>query len=305
MKILARVLLGVGAFLLVAAVMCTFWAPDVIKKTPLDVDTRTDLEGEAAKLDTATGAFETRPIFAVSLTRIDSEASDDETAIWVNTSCAVFDVGQERECVDGEDENLITASIDTFATDRVTAMAVESDELPPDSEPREGLVNKWPFDAEKKTYPYWDGTAGAAVDAVYDRTEDVKGVETYVYKVVIEDAPIEIAEGVPGVYNDTKEIYVEPTTGAILQQTDDQTRFLDDGTQVLDLQLGFTEETQQEFADEASSKATLITLATTVVPIVGWVAGPLCLIIGAVLLMRNRPEEPPVSTKKETVGAGT
>ena len=76
------------------------------------------------------------------------------------------------------------------------------------------------------------------MDAVYDRTEEVKGVETYVYRVEIVDAPIEIAEGVPGTYTDTKEIFVEPVTGAILNQTDDQQRYLEDGTQVLDLQLG-------------------------------------------------------------------
>ena len=33
--------------------------------------------------------------------------------------------------------------------------------LPADAEPHEGLVNKWPFEPKKKTYPYWDGTTGA------------------------------------------------------------------------------------------------------------------------------------------------
>src|SRR3712207_3385762 len=63
MRILGRVLLGLGAFLLIAAILCTAWAPDQVKKTPLDVDTTTFLEGEAAKLDTATGEFEKRPIY--------------------------------------------------------------------------------------------------------------------------------------------------------------------------------------------------------------------------------------------------
>ena len=305
MKILGRILLGLGAFLLVAAVLCTAWAPDRVQKTPLDVDTTTILEGEAAKVDLATGDFDKRPIYAISVTKVDSEASTDDTAIWVNTSCAVFDVGQPRECVPGTDENLITASIDTFATDRVTALAVESDALPEDSQPHEGLVNKFPFDSEKTTYPYFDGTVGEAVDAVYDRTERVKGVETYVYKVTIEDASIEIAEGVEGTYDDAKEIFVEPTTGSILNQTDDQQRYLEDGTQVLDLQLAFTDDQQEASADEAASKARLINLAVTVVPIVGFVAGPLCMLAGILLLLRGRPEDvAPRGRRREPVGAG-
>ena len=304
MRILGRVLLGLGAFLLIAAVLCTAWAPDRVKRTPLDVDNTTVLEGQAAKIDPATGDLEPRPMYAISVTKVDSEASTEDTAIWVNTSCGVFDVGQPRECVPGSDENLITASIDTFATDRVSALAVESDELPADSEPHEGLVNKFPFDSEKTTYPYWDGTVGAAVDAVYDRTETVKGVETYVYKITIEDAAVDVAEGVPGTYDDLKEIYVEPTTGAIVNQTDDQQRFLEDGTQVLDLQMEFTDEQQQQSADEAASKARLITLATEVVPIVGFIGGPLCVLAGLLLLMRKRTDQSESDPVQETVGAG-
>lgn len=305
MRILGRVLLGLGAFLLVAAVLCTMWAPDRVKRTPLDVDTTTYLEGEAAKVDLVSGEFEPRPMYAISVTKIDSEASTEDTAIWVNTSCAVFDVGQPRECVPGTDENLITADIDTFATDRVSALAVESDELPADSVPHEGLVNKFPFDSGKTTYPYWDGTLGEAVEAVYERTEDVQGVETYVYRVTIEDAEVEIAEGVTGTYDDVKEIYVEPTTGSILNQTDDQQRYLADGTQVLDLQLAFTEDQQKESADEARSKARLITLAVTIVPIVGFVGGPLCMLAGILLLLRGPSQNvEPRGRRREPVGAG-
>ena len=53
MRVLARVLLGLGVFLLVAGVLAVAWAPGVVKKTPLDVDTTTVYEGEAAKIDTA------------------------------------------------------------------------------------------------------------------------------------------------------------------------------------------------------------------------------------------------------------
>ena len=53
MKVLARVLLGLGAFLLIAGILAVTYAPGVVKKTPLDVDTTTVYAGEAAKIDPA------------------------------------------------------------------------------------------------------------------------------------------------------------------------------------------------------------------------------------------------------------
>ena len=106
-------------------------------------------------------------------------------------------------------ERLLSASTDNFATDRRTAEAVDDPKyLPPSAEDKEGLINKWPFEAEKKTYQYWDGFAGEAVDATYDRTEDVDGLETYVFKVQVSDAPIEVTDGVQGTYSTDREIWI-------------------------------------------------------------------------------------------------
>src|SRR6185503_5415547 len=63
MKVLARVLLGLGSFLLIAGILALTYAPGVVKKTPLDVDTTTVYEGQAAKIDPLTGAFDTKPVY--------------------------------------------------------------------------------------------------------------------------------------------------------------------------------------------------------------------------------------------------
>ena len=120
MRILARVLLGLGVFLLVAGVLAIAWAPGVVKKTPLDVDTTTVYDGEAAKIDSA-GGFDKKPVYAITRTESDSKKSSDDHVLFVETSCAVFDTGGARECVNGNDPDLITASIDIFATSRTTA----------------------------------------------------------------------------------------------------------------------------------------------------------------------------------------
>ena len=178
MRVLARVLLGLGMFLIIAGVLAVAWAPEVVKKTPLDVDTTTRYEGQAAKIDTATGAFDTKPAYAIRHTTADSKASDDDTVIMVETACAVFDTGGAQECVNGNDPDLITASIDTFAEDRVTAEAVEDKNLPADSVPHKGLINKFPFDVDKtKTYCLWDGDVGDCVDVEYKGTKTLFGLE--------------------------------------------------------------------------------------------------------------------------------
>ena len=160
--------------------------------------------------------------------------------------------------------------------------------LPADSVPHEGLVNKWPFDSEKKTYPYWESTLGEQVDAVYDRTADVKGMETYVYKVTVSDAKTDVIEGVPGIYDTVKEIYVDPRTGGIVNQTEDQQRYLKDGQKILDLQLAFTDEEQQAKVDEVNDKYKLIDLALNIVPVVGYAVGIPVFLIGLALLFLSR-----------------
>jgi hypothetical protein len=289
MRKMIPVLFALGGFLLVAGLVAALWAPGMVKKTPLDVTSVTKLSGQAAKLNTATGELETNPVKAESITKTDSKISDDDVVAWTNSSCLVIDRDDPPPCVDGQDERLISATTDVFATDRVTALAVNTGKyLPADATKHEGVMNKWPFDAEKKTYPYWDGTAGKAVDAKYVRTVTVKGIKTYLYKVEVEAAPIEIAEGVDGTYDDVKEIYVEPKTGAIINQTDDQQRTLENGDKVLDLQLAFTDAQVKTSADDAQDNIGSLTLITKTIPIVGIVGGLICLIGGLVLLVLGR-----------------
>jgi hypothetical protein len=300
------ILLGLSGFLLLVAFMAVVWAPDKAERTPLDVDTTTHLSGQAAKLDTSTGELVENPVKAVSITKTDSNASDDDVAVWVQTSCLVVDDGSAPDCVEASDPRLVKADADVFATDRVSALAVnDAKYLPADAEPHEGVVNKFPFDTETKTYPYWDGTVGAAVDAVYDSTVTVEGVKTYKFVVTIEDAEIEIAEGVPGTYDDVKEIFVEPRTGAIIHQTDDQQRYLLDGTKAFDLQIAFTDEQVATFAADAEDNIGMLDLMRTTVPLIGFIGGGVALIVGLLLALRGGgPQQPAPASRREPVSVG-
>ena len=279
-----------GGFLVVAAVLAQFWAPGQLKKTPLDTDSITYLEGTAELADGVGGTNEF-PIRAFSVTRADSERSDSDVVVYQNSSCLVKDEGGIDECVSAEDpqERLLSASKDDFATNRVTAEAVNDPEyLPPSATEKEGLINKWPFDAEKKTYTYWDGTAGQAVDAVYDRVEEIDGVEAYVFTVSVSDAPIEVSDGVPGTYSSEKEIWVEPVTGSIVNQIDDQQRIDDGGNPFLLLTTQFTEDEKSDSMRSADSSAGSLNLISNTVPLIGFIVGIPALLIGIALQLMQR-----------------
>lgn len=288
-KVFGFVLVGLAAFLLGAGVLAVTWAPGQVKRTPLDIDATTNLTGTVRKLDVDAGKLVENPVKVQSITQIDTDASDDEVAVWVSTTCVVIDVDDAPDCVDGDDPRLVSADAEVFATDRVTGEAVSDYAgLPDGPTPHQGLVNKWPFGAQAKDYEYWDGTVGAAVPAVYDREETLLGVDCYVYEISISDAPIEIAEGISGTYDNEVEIWVEPKTGSIQQQTQDQQRYLDDGTQVLDLSIAFTDDQLQFNADDAEKNLGLLRLLLFWVPLAGFVGGALCLVAGVLLLVSVR-----------------
>jgi hypothetical protein len=289
-KVLSKVLLGLGGFLLVLAVLAVAYAPGVVKKTPLDVDTTTIYEGQAAKLDPLTGAFDMKPAYAVRHTMADSKRSSDDTIVFQENSCAVFDTGGAKECVNGNDPDLITASIDIFAEDRVTAEAVADKNLPPDAVPHKGLVNKFPFDAEKKTYQMWDGDVGDAVPTEYVGEKTLFGLETYEYSYTVKDVPIEIGEGITGTYDNVVNVWVDPKTGSIVKSGQHQQQYLDDGTPVADVTLLSNDASVKKAVDEAKTNGNMLTLLLTVVPIIGFVGGILCLLGGLALTLRDRAE---------------
>jgi hypothetical protein len=292
-KIIGWVLLGLGAFLLVTGLLTTVWVPGQVERTPLDVDSTTRLSGEADKLNPASGEIEAIDVKATSITKADSKRSDDNVVVFVNTTCLVIDEGDVPDCVDADDPQarLVSATSDVFSTDRTGALAVNGKYLPAGAEEKEGLVNKWPFNTEKKDYPYWDGLVGAPVTAEYDSSETLDGLETYKFHVLLQDTPAEVVEGVQGTYSQDKYIWIEPRTGAIVKQTQHETRTLDDGTMVLDLNLGFTEEQVASDVKEAKDNKSRIELVTGTLPLVGFIGGVIALLVGAFLVFAGRKDQ--------------
>ena len=109
----------------------------------------------------------------------------------------------------------------------------------------------------------------------------------------------------PGTYDDVKEIFVEPKTGSIVNQTDDQQRYLADGTTALDLQLAFTDEQIKTSVASTEDSLGSLNLITRTVPLIGFIGGSLALVAGLFLgLGGSRPQQPPTrAARREPVGA--
>ena len=241
-RIIGLVLMGLAGFLVTTALLALVYVPGQVKKTPLDTDSNTRLSGTAAALPTGGSA----PVKALSHTVADGKKSDGDVVVFDTFTCLITDPnGDAPDCVDDTDpdKRLVTATTDRFATDRTTGMAVNDEKYIGDATPHEGLINKFPFGVEKKTYPFWDGVVGRAVDANFEGVEKVNGWDTYKFVIDVADEPAEIASGIQGTYSSTKTMYIDPRTGAIQKQTEQQVRKLDNGTTVLDLDFGFTDQT--------------------------------------------------------------
>jgi len=289
-KVVGWLLLLLGAFLLVAAVVALVWAPGAAERTPLNVNTYTYLTGQADKLNPATGELETVPVAYRSLTQVDPDKSDGDVVVFVNTKCVNIDRGDPPPCLDENDDRLITNSIDTFATDRHTAMSVnDSKYLPEGAVPHEGLVNKWPFNAEKKTYPYWDGTLDKAVDAKYVGTKDYDGLETYEYSVEVPETEAEVVEGTQGTYSAQQSIWIDPRTGSIIDQSGGEIRKLEDGSTILDIEVAYTDATVADNVSKAKDSIRTLDILTKYGPPVAGILG-LAMLVGGFLVLRRRPD---------------
>src|SRR5438067_473938 len=62
--------------------------------------------------------------------------------------------------------------LSTYTAGRTTKIPLKHD----------GLNYRFPFDVEKKTYPYFDPIAQKTFDANYDGEEDVNGLTTFHFK---------------------------------------------------------------------------------------------------------------------------
>jgi hypothetical protein len=194
LRIAACGILGLGAALLVAALLLTTYTAGKIKKIPLNIDTTLVSDGTGTALDPASLSEQKFvidrdvPLVSQQQVSVETPANADVVTLQVGTTVRRTDKQQ--------DNGLMLALVDSVTLNRSTAMAVSDDTHPggavqkprtiEDTKPptnialpHDGLSYRFPFSTEKKTYPFFDPIAQKAYDANYEGEEDVNGLTTY------------------------------------------------------------------------------------------------------------------------------
>jgi hypothetical protein len=311
-KFLAAALIGVGVFGLVLAGLLRFWAPSHAKKTPLNLNITQVATGDGQVLNAQTGKLETFQLRATRIVRTDSTASDS-TYTTVNESlCVVKVIGDTPGCVDAHDpqKRLVSLTTDRVTADRKTA---ESVNIPKYKEyvdgnttvKHVGVSYKFPFDAKKQTYKFFDPASLQVPDAKYIGKEKLEGLNLYKYEAVIDQIDLPIAPGIPGKYADTRTVWVDPLTGVIVKGVEHQVRTLADGSTALDTTLTFDEASIKYQAKQAKDGHSKINQLTVILPILGIVIG-IAAIVGGLMLGRrsNGTSAPGSGTGPVNAGAG-
>jgi hypothetical protein len=186
----------------------------------------------------------------------------------------------------------------------------------------EGLAYRFPFNTERKTYPYFDPIAQKAFDANFDGEEDINGLTTYRFTQTVgvngegklvaplpypslysgeEDRKITTSAamwGIPGepgeqitmtrYYTAKRTFWVDPVSGTIVKETEQAHHYyardpLKPEVTLADYKLTSTPETVESQVNSARDERDRLALWSRVLPITFTATGLIALIGGAVL----------------------
>ncbi|MFC4604128.1 DUF3068 domain-containing protein [Rhodococcus kronopolitis] len=328
-RTLACILVGLGAFLLAAALLIPTYTVDKLKKTPLDLEVTTIATGNGDVLDAKALAagkavVDTNvPLVAQRyVTVVDPSNADDITV----------QAGQTVRRTDKKgDTGLLTASVDTVTLDRVSSMPVADGTSTIQTEPdkpakvvkdRDGLQYKFPFDAEQKAYPYFDLNSRETQDVNFVEETEINGMKVYHYNQKV--APVDLSTvvasptnklslpaatwGVEGGdapvtmsrwYANERDLWVDPVTGVIVKGQEKLYQYYareadKPEVTVLKATLPFDEDTIAYQVGQAKDGADKLSLFGRTVPIAAGILGLISLIGGIYLGTRggNGPKTP-------------
>ncbi len=330
-------IVGLGAALLIAALLLSTYTTSRITKIPLNLDATLVSDGSGTALDSASLSSDhvvvnqNVPLVSQQQISVESPANADVVTLQVGTSV--------RRTDKQKDTGLLLAIVDTVTLNRKTAMAVSddthtggavqkprtfSDENPPTSIPvrHDGLSYRFPFNTEKKTYPYFDPVAQKTYDVNYDTQEDVNGLSAYRFtqnigysadgKLVApvkypslyagdEDGKVTTSAamwGLPGdpaeqitmtrYYAAQRTFWVDPVSGTIIKQTEHANHFfardpLKPEVTLADYKLTSNEDTVESQVNAARDERDRLALWSRVLPITFTAVGLIALIGGGVL----------------------
>src|SRR6476659_10008349 len=174
MRIAACGILGLGAALLIAALLLTTYTKGKIAKIPLNLDTTLNADGTGTAFDPESLNSDK---FVINKNVPIAQQQQISVEAPSNADVVTLQVGDTLRRTDKQgDAGLLLALVDTVTVNRKSAEAVSSESNPggavqkpraiaatqPPTNialPHDGLTYRFPFDTRKQTYPVFDAIA--------------------------------------------------------------------------------------------------------------------------------------------------
>ncbi|MET7771362.1 DUF3068 domain-containing protein [Nocardia sp. NPDC005366] len=255
-RTVACLLVGLGALLIVMALLIPTYTVGKLSKTPLDLEITTiavSQSGEeslvldsksltapegAAKIDTNV------PIVSQRFLTVEEPSDADQMTI---------QAGQTLRRIDKQgDTGLLTAVVDRVTIDRVDGMPVDKEpngsiavsttkegESIADPVQHTGLQYRFPIGTEKKTYPYFDLNARATFDINFVEETEINSMKVYHFQQTIPATNLWDVVKAPSnrltlpaakwglegdapvtmtrYYTNVRDVWVEPDTGTVVK----------------------------------------------------------------------------------------
>lgn len=295
---LASGAVGLGVFLIVAAVLVRAYAYPSLAKVPAEYDGITKLESKGAQVfnsDPEVLATETTDLDITSQTIADTGADQpDDVVTWVNSTTVnradgtTFQQSRERVAFDVvSGAGVVCESCETWIE------VADGEQV---STTFEGQIYKFPFGTEKKTYPVWDGATGQAVDARFEGEEKIDGLTVYKFVQRIDPTVVETRE-VPGSvfgstessveaemwYEMTRTFYIEPETGSPVNRIENRVQELRYDSVSVSAFTGtvqYTDDQVAELVGDAKSNARMLGGMQMLFPVLMGLLGAILLAAG-------------------------
>jgi hypothetical protein len=315
---LSLLLIGLGVLLLVLAPLVKFVVAPHVVKAPLDINAEIDAGGDGFNyLDATVGKVV--PI-SVSVTRHilgDVSAGNKNVAVYDESLCLTRDDDHKGlGCQRAGSPLLLTNSSDRVAFDRISGEPVTGNVCGANADQdckanvngdtsikHTGLGYKFPIDTKKQTYQFFDTVVGKSFPAEYKGTEKKGGLDCYKFVQVVTNQPAYTNGVLPSTYTNTRTVWVEPTTGVIVDGSEDLNQVLtgratlDPSSELRDpalagltaLQglLSFTDPTIKSQAKLATDNLPKIHAVRLYLPLGALVLGLICVVAGVLLRRRD------------------
>ena len=306
-------LVGLGAFLIAAALLVRTYVGGQLIKFPLNEYVKTTLYAHNVSYFSPALVRNVRgaTIRVTDTIKGDESAGSSSTTVW-NEFTYLYDVTNHKE---------YAVATRRAAFDRRTAQLVDccGDSVNGNSTVRQTGVSGYvfPFGTEKKTYQVYDTNLNRPMPTRYAGTATLRGLT--VYRFVEQVAPTQAgSQKIPGslvgihqslvtlpeFYAATNTYWVDPETGGVVYTTQDQKLTLQDSTGQQRLLL-FDGNIIMSPASEAqaihldSTGRTELHWFRNLIPLLGAVTGLVLLVAGILLAWLRRRDQPDQASVKE------